>query len=213
MDADLYPVLTRASQEELLVILRYAQLHQSDVLCTPAALNTLILDMAYQSYASNLANCIKFLGAEAPPYASVEGMEATILSLLFNQTLPKMSPAERLQLRQSWYRYGLRQEDWQLVMEVESVDCARLQYLLMAEGILSQRLMEELVQLIFSRLLSQGDPEGRRELMSANPVGHALLGASCCLLADAFNWATDGRFGTLIPITVWVAILRKQQKK
>ncbi len=214
MDADLYPVLQAAAEDELELIHRYAQLYQTDVACEPEALTRLILDKGYNDYQSTLRQTVQHLGGSANIDDPVAEMEATMMTMLFNRTLLKMPADERFYTRKSWHRFGLRDEDWHLVMDGEEVDFDRLKFLLMAEGYRAECLTDVLIQLVFGYLLTQGDDPDSGELgLAADVSAHIIFGPIFCLMTDALNGIFGVSYGKMIPITLLVAQMRKRQLK
>lgn len=209
MDKDLNFVLALATQEELRLMHSYAQLHQADVACTPAAIAQVMLDLGYNNYQSSLCHIIHHLDGTVSVNDPAPEMEATMLCLLFNQALARLSPQELVELKRGMHRFGLRAEDWKLVMMNEQVAFARLKPLLMAGDYNSYQLTEELARVIFAHLLAQGDPEGSPGMM-VDGFAHILFGVAVCMVVDAFNALFGVDKGKLIPLALHVAIIRRR---
>lgn len=189
---------------------RYAQLHQADVACTPAAIEQVILGIGGNSYQSCLCHIIEHLGGAASVNAPAPEMEATMLCQLFNQALSKLSPQQQVELKRSMHRYGLRAKDWVLVMEQEQVDGDHLKQLLMAEGYMAYQLSEKLAGVIFEHLLAHGEPEGSQGIF-ADIFLNVLFGRAFCLMVDTLRSLFGVDDAKLIPLVLHVAVLRRRK--
>ncbi|MFI3244104.1 MAG: hypothetical protein R3Y56_07625 [Akkermansia sp.] len=209
MDGHLYPVLARASDEELKLIHRYAQLYRQGIACEAEALTQAILDMACPDYQSSLCHMVHHLDGTATVNDPVPEMEATLLVLLFNQALQNVHGADLVELKRGLHRYGLRNEDWSIEMKGESVNGARLQQLLLSEGLTAYLLMQEVVRVIFTHLFAHGDAQDDGGMLS-NGFATILFGQVFCLFVDILKGLFGARYDKLIPIAVHVAMLRKR---
>ncbi len=206
MDADLYPVLHSATEEELKLLHRYVNVLRSGVACEAGALSQAIVEMACKGYESCLGDVVQHLDGGASPHAAVPVMEARVLVLLFNQALPNVVGADLVRLKRGMHRFGLRKQDWRILMAGEAVDAARLQQLLVSENPLSYLLMAEVVRIIFAHLLAEKEPQAEDSIVS-----FILFGTVFGLVFAALKALFGASCGILIPIVAQVALMRKRQ--